>query len=243
MAAVRRPDRRRRDAAVQETAHRRRSAKRRRRPAGHVRQRVPGPGPAPGRGLRPRRAAGAVRRRHAGARLDHQRQRAARRGPRDRRSPAPRRPARARPGAARPDSESSSAQPPTPLPGYQVLEVAIEEGSPASGKALGTITWPPGCFPVSVLRNRRLREPGPAITLAPGDRINLLARAAQHPAPRQPRDKRPDGHAQDGLPASQPPHSGTSELPWPGAYCGATTWLGERPSSWLSHGHRAADAG
>lgn len=109
--------------------------------------------------------------------------------------------------AARPDPESSFPQPPTPLPGYQVIEVAIEEGSPASGKALGTIIWPTGWFPVSVLRNRRLREADPGITLAPGDRINLLARAPQHPAPRRPRDKRPDGHAQDGPPASQPPHS------------------------------------
>ena len=116
------------------------------------------------------------------------------------------------PGPARPDSGSCAAQPPTPLPGYQVLEVAIEEGSPASGKELGTITWPPGCFPVSVLRSRRLREAGPGITLTPGDRINLLARAPQHPAPHQPRGNRPDGHAQDGQPA-RPPAPAPSEQP------------------------------
>jgi chloride channel protein, CIC family len=101
--------------------------------------------------------------------------------------------------AARPDSPSPSPQPPTPLPGYQVLEVAIEEGSPAAGQALGAIRWPAGCFAVSILRNRRLREPDPDLTLAPGDRINLLARA-----PQQPRDNQPDGRAQDGLSASHP---------------------------------------
>jgi chloride channel protein, CIC family len=96
--------------------------------------------------------------------------------------------------AAQPDSESSP-QPPTPLPGHQVLEVALETGSPAVGKALGTITWPADCFPVSVLRDRRLREPDPGLTLAPGDRINLLVRTPQHPAARQERDKRPATHS------------------------------------------------
>src|SRR6202044_2431684 len=77
------------------------------------------------------------------------------------------------PGAARPDSGSCTAQPPTPLPGYQVLEVVIEEGSPASEKDPAPTPWPPACFPVSALRSRRLREAGPGITLTPGDRINL----------------------------------------------------------------------
>jgi chloride channel protein, CIC family len=108
--------------------------------------------------------------------------------------------------AAQPDS-ASSPQPPTPLPGYQVLEVTLGKGSPASGQALGTITWPAGCFPVSVLRDRRLCEPDPGLLLAPGDRINVLARTPQHPAARQERGKRPDGHTQDGLPASHPPRS------------------------------------
>ncbi len=66
--------------------------------------------------------------------------------------------------------------PPDSLPGYQVLEVALAEGSPAAGQALGSVRWPPGSFPVSVLRARRLREPDPALTLAAGDRVSLLAR-------------------------------------------------------------------
>ena len=84
---------------------------------------------------------------------------------------------------ARPDGESSRQDPPNPLPGYQVLEVTIEDGSPASGQALGAITWPPGILPVSVLRNRRLQDAEPGLTLTPGDRINLLARAPQSSVP------------------------------------------------------------
>jgi hypothetical protein len=84
---------------------------------------------------------------------------------------------------ARPDGESSLQEPPNPLPGYQILEVTIENGSPASGKALGAITWPPGSYPVSVLRNRRLQDAEPSLTLTPGDRVNLLARAPRPPVP------------------------------------------------------------
>ena len=83
----------------------------------------------------------------------------------------------------RPDGESSRQEPPNPLPGYQVLEVTIEDGSPASGQALGAITWPPGILPVSVLRNRTLQDAEPSLILTPGDRINLLARAARRSVP------------------------------------------------------------
>ena len=79
----------------------------------------------------------------------------------------PREPAAA---GVRPDGESSRQEPPNPLPGYQVLEVTIEDGSPASGQALGAITWPPGSLPVSVLRNRTAAR----------------RRARPHPDPRRP---------------------------------------------------------
>jgi chloride channel protein, CIC family len=72
---------------------------------------------------------------------------------------------------------AASAPPPTPLPGYQVLEVTVEAGSPASGRALGALRWPPGYLPVSVLHHRSLQEPDPGRILAPGDRISLLAPA------------------------------------------------------------------
>ena len=67
------------------------------------------------------------------------------------------------------------AEPPTPLHGYRVLEVSVGPDSPAVGRALRSLRWPPGSIPVSVLRQRSLREPDPDLTLADGDRISLLA--------------------------------------------------------------------
>jgi chloride channel protein, CIC family len=100
--------------------------------------------------------------------------------------------------------EGSAADPPTPLPRYQVLEVSIDPDSPAAGKALGTITWPEGSIPVSVLHHRNLDEPDPGLTLTPGDRVSLLAPLTAVPAPRLPRGGRgsrpggqPDGARED----------------------------------------------
>ena len=50
-------------------------------------------------------------------------------------------------------------------------------GSPAASARLGTITWPPGSIPVSVLRGHRHRDPDPALISQPADRISLLAPA------------------------------------------------------------------
>jgi chloride channel protein, CIC family len=72
---------------------------------------------------------------------------------------------------------AAAAEPPNPLPGYQVLEITIEPGSPAAGRKLGTVAWPPGCIPVSVLRRHSLEEPEPGRRLEPGDRVSLLAPA------------------------------------------------------------------
>lgn len=78
-------------------------------------------------------------------------------------------------GGGRPDAASTLREPPTPLAGYRVLEITINDTSPAAGEVLGTITWPPGWTPVSVLQDQRLGSPDPGIKLAPGDRINVLA--------------------------------------------------------------------
>ena len=68
----------------------------------------------------------------------------------------------------------SAAKPPSPLPGYRIVEITIADGSPAAGMKLGDITWPPGYFPVSVLHDRSLRAPDPQAVLGAGDRVNLL---------------------------------------------------------------------
>ncbi len=86
---------------------------------------------------------------------------------------------------------ASPDQVPTPLDGYQLLDMTVAPGSPVAGRKLGNITWPPGCIPVAVLDGRALRNPDPAITLAPGDHVSLLAPAQQTPAPSRPRDWSP----------------------------------------------------
>ena len=77
---------------------------------------------------------------------------------------------------ALPDPAASLREPPTPLRGYRILEITIQAGSPAAGQTFGTLTWPAGWMPVSVVHNRTMRDPDLAVTLSPGDRIILLAR-------------------------------------------------------------------
>jgi CIC family chloride channel protein len=106
--------------------------------------------------------------------------------------------------------------PPTPLAGYQVLEITIPAGSAAAGQALGDTAWPPGSVPVSVLDNHTLRDPEPGITLVPGDRVNLLAPASHDPGPQHPHrqdDSQPDGHPPKTRPAAQAPAAASGEQP------------------------------
>jgi CIC family chloride channel protein len=118
-----------------------------------------------------------------------------------------------------PGPQGAQGQPPDPLRGYQILEITISAGSPADGRALGDTTWPPGWIPVSVLDNHTLRDPDPGITLAPGDRINLLAREPGNPQPGHPHGQpasHPDGHPPGAPPATPPPTPAPGEqLPRP----------------------------
>ncbi len=91
---------------------------------------------------------------------------------------------------AYPDPEAALRQPPTPLPGYQMLEITVQDGSPAAGTAVRRVAWPPGATPAAILRARKIRDPDPDLTLAPGDRIILLAAT-----PSRPEASRPEGRA------------------------------------------------
>jgi chloride channel protein, CIC family len=73
------------------------------------------------------------------------------------------------------DPGTLAQHPPAPLRGYQIIEITITGESPAAGKKLKDVSWPPASAPVSILRGRRLRPPDPEFTLTPGDRVNLLA--------------------------------------------------------------------
>ena len=110
-----------------------------------------------------------------------------------------------------PAPQAAPRDPPDPLSGYQILEITIPAGSPAVGQALGDITWPPGWIPVTVLDARTLRDPDPGITLAPGDRVNLLGREPRDPQPAHPHDQ-PEGHPRIG-PAAQTPLPASGEQP------------------------------
>ncbi len=72
------------------------------------------------------------------------------------------------------DPAAVQQHPPTPLPGYRFTEITIAPGSPAAGRKLADVSWPPGATPVIVLHGHRLRPPQPELTLAPGDRVSLL---------------------------------------------------------------------
>ncbi len=91
-------------------------------------------------------------------------------------------------GSAPPQSPASEngqdPLPPTPLPGYRVIDLSLDPWSPATGKTLGSIRWPAGTRPISVLRQRSLQDPDPALQLRAGDRISLLIRAGT-PAPEE----------------------------------------------------------
>ena len=111
-------------------------------------------------------------------------------------------------GPALPGRQDDLHRAPTPLGGFKVLEIAIPASSPAAGRKLGDITWPPGSVPVSVHDARSLRDPDPGITLAPGDRVSLLARTQQSTQPSPHRvepGSRPGDQPNDARPAAQAP--------------------------------------
>lgn len=72
---------------------------------------------------------------------------------------------------------SSHADTPNPLTGFHVIEVLLDEHSPAVGRPLGAVEWPQGHIPVSVLHRRVLREADPGLVLNAGDRINILTKS------------------------------------------------------------------
>jgi CIC family chloride channel protein len=81
---------------------------------------------------------------------------------------------------------NGAAQPPQPLHGYRVLEIRVDSASRAVGTPLSTLDWPPGSTPVSVLRDRSLRDADPELILEPGDRISVLTPAGQPQSPPHP---------------------------------------------------------
>ena len=94
------------------------------------------------------------------------------------------------------DPQSLLRHPPTPLPGYRLIEITVGSSSPGTGRKLQDVTWPQASIPLSVLRSRRLRPPHPDLVLAPGDHVNLLT-----PVPDGP-PARPAARGNHGLPSA-----------------------------------------
>jgi CIC family chloride channel protein len=109
---------------------------------------------------------------------------------------------------ALPDPETALREPPTPLPGYQMLEISVADGSPAAGTALKAIAWPPGCTLAAIVHGRVMCAPDPQVTLSPGDRIILLM--SESP-PGEPGES-PGRPATSGL-VLPPPHSAAPHPP------------------------------
>jgi CIC family chloride channel protein len=74
-----------------------------------------------------------------------------------------------------PDAEAAATQAKNPIAGYEIVEVLIGHGSPALGRPLGEVAWPPGSIPVAVVERREIVAPAPEAKLAPGERVVLLA--------------------------------------------------------------------
>jgi chloride channel protein, CIC family len=91
------------------------------------------------------------------------------------------------------DAEAVIEHPTAPLPGYQVIEITVTADSPAAGRKLGDLAWPPAGTLVSVLQGGRLRPPDGQITLSAGDRVSLLI-----PAPQGSPAAHPDGSSGTG---------------------------------------------
>jgi CIC family chloride channel protein len=81
------------------------------------------------------------------------------------------------------DAQAPPQRPSVPLPGYYVAEILITGESPAAGRKLGEVGWPPASIPVSVLRGGSLRQPYRDVTLAAGDRVSLLIPGARDTEP------------------------------------------------------------
>ncbi len=75
------------------------------------------------------------------------------------------------------DPSSAIYEPSTPLRGYQTLELRILPDSPAQGRRVADIHWPPGCIVVAVTQGREVHAANPNLQLHSGERVIVLAPA------------------------------------------------------------------
>ena len=73
------------------------------------------------------------------------------------------------------DPTAAIHTPSTPLRGYEMLELRILPGSPASGRRVSDIAWPAGCTVVAITQEREIHAARPDLELHPGERAIVLA--------------------------------------------------------------------
>ncbi len=72
------------------------------------------------------------------------------------------------------DAAARVHTPRTPLDGYEMVEVSIGSSSPALGRRVGEVDWPPGAVVVAVTEGREVVPPRSDIVLRVGERVVLL---------------------------------------------------------------------
>jgi CIC family chloride channel protein len=96
--------------------------------------------------------------------------------------------------------------PSTPLRGYEILELRIHPDSPARGRRVAEIQWPPGVIIAAVTQGREIYAAGPDLELQPGERVIVLAPTRQEGEAGRPgritgtpptQRERPDGAQRD----------------------------------------------
>ena len=78
--------------------------------------------------------------------------------------------------AVRPHAADGRTDGRSPLPGHEVVAVAVTDDSTLVGARLGDVSWPDGYAAVGYSRGRRHGEPLPDVVLHAGDHVELLAR-------------------------------------------------------------------
>ena len=85
---------------------------------------------------------------------------------------------------AAPDPKALAHTPTTPLSGYEIVEITINPGSPALGRRVGNIAWPPGSLIIALTHGHESVPLRNDTQLHAGERVTLLAPAAPrgHPS-------------------------------------------------------------
>jgi chloride channel protein, CIC family len=85
-------------------------------------------------------------------------------------------------------TETTAGSPPAtgptptrPLPGYELLELRVNPDSPALGRRLSEIHWPPGSAVVALTHGREVHAAAPELRLHAGERVLVLAPLPEMP--------------------------------------------------------------